>query len=150
MPGRGPGHLHREYYFSGKFASATGITVSPRYSGGEVVRSVDHGTYKTVIHRPVFDGLIGDRKDGFIQIEWQTRHGVLPPVIEDGIDFTGDGKEDFAFRLDTTAGSGTLTPHNPSVIAVQTLVKVNQGWVARIHLRKVPEGLTSKTMSDAD
>lgn len=123
-------------YFSGKLASATGITVSPWFSGGEIVRSIDHGMYRTVIRRPVFDGLIGESKEGFIQIEWQPVT-VLPPVIEDGIDFTGDGKEDFAFRLDTAAGTGALTPRNPSVIAIQTLVKVNQGWVARIQLRKV-------------
>ena len=123
-------------YFSHKFASATGITVSPRFSGGEIVRSIDHGAYRTVIRRPVYDGLIGERKNGFIQIEWQSLT-VLPAVIEDGIDFTGDGKEDFSFRLDTIAGSGKLTPHDPSVIAVQTLVKVNQGWVVRIQLRKV-------------
>ncbi|MBI4633804.1 MAG: hypothetical protein HY742_07925 [Deltaproteobacteria bacterium] len=123
-------------YFAARLASATGVTISPRYSGGEIVRSVDHGAYRTVIHRPVFDGLIGERKDGFIQIEWQPVT-ALPPVIEDGIDFTGDGKADFAFRLDTAAGQGTLTPVNPSVIALQMLLKVNQGWVARIQLRKV-------------
>jgi len=39
-------------YLSDKLASATGITVSPRYSGGEVIRSIDHGTYKTILHRP--------------------------------------------------------------------------------------------------
>ncbi len=123
-------------YFSAKLASATGITISPWFSGGEIVGSIDHGTYKTVIHRPVFDGLIGESKEGFIQIEWQPVT-ALPPVIEEGIDITGDGKEDFAFRLDTAAGTGALTPRNPSVIAIQTLVKVNQGWVARIQLRKV-------------
>ncbi len=123
-------------YFTAKLASATGITISPWFSGGEIVGRIDHGTYKTAIRRPVFDGLIGERKEGFIQIEWQPVT-VLPSVIEEGIDFTGDGKEDFAFRLDTTTGRGTLTPRNPSVIAIQTLVKVNQSWVARIQLRKV-------------
>lgn len=122
-------------YFEAKLASATGVTVSPRYSGGEIVRSIDRGAYRTVIHRPVYDGLIGERKDGFIQIEWQPVT-ALPPVIEDSIDVTGDGKEDFSFRLDTAAGKGTLTPVNPSVIGLQLLVKVNQGWVARIELRK--------------
>ncbi len=123
-------------YFAARLASATGITISPRFSGGEIVRSVDHGAYRTLIHRPVYDGLIGERKDGFIQIEWQPVT-ALPPVIEDSIDFTDDGKADFAFRLDTAAGQGTITPANPSVIAVQTLVKVNRGWVARIQLRKI-------------
>ena len=82
-------------YFSGRLASATGVTISPWYSGGEIVRSIDHGAYRTLIRRPVFDGLIGERKEGFIQIEWQPVT-ALPPVIEDGIDYTGDGKEDFS------------------------------------------------------
>ena len=124
-------------YLSGKLASATGITVSPRYSGGEVIRSIDHGTYKTILHRPVFDGLIGERRDGFIQIEWQPVT-ELPPLIEDAVDFTGDGKEDFSFRLDTVAGRGAITPRNPSVVALEWVVKVNQGWVARVQLRKKP------------
>jgi len=123
-------------YLSAKLASATGVTVSPMYSGGEIVRSIDHGAYRTVIRHPVFDGLLGERKEGFIQIEWQPVT-EFPLLIEDKIDFTGDGKEDFAFRLDTANGKGTLTPRNPSVIAVQMLVRVNQGWVARIQLRKV-------------
>ena len=124
-------------YLSGKLASATGITVSPRYSGGEVIRSIDHGTYKTILHRPVFDGLIGERRDGFIQVEWQPVT-ALPPLIEDAVDFTGDGKEDFSFRLDTVAGPGAITPRNPSVVALEWVVKVNQGWVARVQLRKKP------------
>ncbi len=124
-------------YFSGRLASATGITVSPRYSGGEVIRSIDHGTYKTMIHRPVFDGLFGERRDGFIQIDWQAVT-VLPPMIEEVVDFTGDGKGDFSFRLDTAAGRGALTPFNPSVVAMERLVKVGKGWIVRIELRKMP------------
>ena len=124
-------------YLSGKLASATGITVSPRYSGGEVIRSVEHGAYKTILHRPVFDGLIGERRDGFIQVEWQPVT-ALPTLIEDAVDFTGDGKEDFSFRLDTAAGRGAITPRNPSVVALEWVVKVNQGWVARVQLRKNP------------
>ena len=79
-----------------RLASATGITVSPRFSGGEVIRSVDHGTYKTVIHRPVFDGLIGERRDGFIQIEW---HPVtaLPPSDRGGHRLYG--RREGGFRL---------------------------------------------------
>jgi len=122
-------------YFTGKFASATGITVSPRLTGGEIFRTIDHGTHWTLIHRPVFDGLTGERKDGLIQVEWQPVM-ALPAMIEESIDFTGDGKEDFSFRLDTATGRAALTPRNASVIALQTLVKVHQGWVARIELHK--------------
>lgn len=120
---------------TGYLASVTGIKVSPRFTGGEVVRTIDHGAYKTLIHRPVFDGLTGERRDGFIQIEWQPVT-ALPPVIEEEIDFTGDGKGDFTCRLDDAAGKCELTAKSPSVISVQTLVRVKGGWLARFELRK--------------
>ena len=63
-------------FFSYKFASATGIKVSPRYTGGEIVKVVDHGTYRTIIHRPVYDGLTGEREEGFIQIKWESIDGI--------------------------------------------------------------------------
>ena len=122
-------------YFTGRLASATGITVSPRYSGGDVMRSIDHGAYRTVVRRPVFDGLFGERQEGFIQIEWQPLT-ALPPMIEEAVDFTADGKEDFTFRLDTVAGTSALTPRNPTVVSLERLVRVNQGWLARVYLRK--------------
>ena len=125
------------HYFSARLVSATGVTVSPWYSGGEVIRTVNHGMYKTIIHRPVFDGLIGKREDGFIQVEWMPVT-ALPRVIEDKIDFNGDGKEDFTFRLDTAAGTGTLTAHSSSVIGMIRLVKVKDGWVTRIQLQNIP------------
>ena len=81
-------------------------------------------------------GLTVERKDGFIQIEWQPVT-TLPQVIRDSIDYTGDGKEDFAFLLDTVAGRGTLPPRNPSAVSLQMLVRVNKGGVARIPFRRV-------------
>jgi len=123
-------------YFTARLASATGVTVSPWYTGGEVLRTVDHGTYKTIIHRPVFDGLIGKREDGFIQVEWMPL-AEIPPVINEKIDYNGDGREDFTFKLDTQAGTGTLTAHSPSVIAVTLLTKVKNGWLVRIQLQNI-------------
>ncbi len=77
-------------YFSRKLASATGVTVSPRITGGEVVQVNDHGAYKALVHRPVFDGLTGDRSTGFIQINWEGAGG-LPPVVEERVDLGGNG-----------------------------------------------------------
>ena len=34
-----------------------GLKISDRWSGGEIVQTIEHGTYQTAIHRPVFDGL---------------------------------------------------------------------------------------------
>lgn len=38
--------------FGKTLASATGLKPSPWLGGGENVRTIDHGTYKTVIHSP--------------------------------------------------------------------------------------------------
>jgi hypothetical protein len=116
--------------------SATGIKVSPWYTGGEVVKVVDHETYTTRIHRPVFDGLIGDRDEGFIQIRWEARSG-LPPVIREEIGYSGKGRADFAVTLNTATGAATVAGYHPAVGPVIRAVRLDNGWVVRIALKKV-------------
>ena len=120
-------------YFSYKLVSVTGMKVSPRFTGGEVVRTIDHNTYKTLIHRPVFDGLIGERNDGFIQINWDPLEG-LPPVIEEKIDYNGDKVEDFLIRFETQTAKATLTAYNPSVKGIENTYILKNGRAARILL----------------
>ena len=48
----------------------TGLTVSPRLTGGETAQVINHDEYRTVIHQPVFQGLIWERDEGFVQIDW--------------------------------------------------------------------------------
>ena len=122
-------------YFSGKLASATGLTVSPWFSGGEIVRMIDHGTYKTYIHRPVFDALIGERREGFIQLNWEPFAG-LPPVIQEKIDYNSDNREDFLITLNTKTGEASLASNNPAVLPVQQSFRLKKGWAVRILLQK--------------
>ncbi|HTY24814.1 MAG TPA: hypothetical protein VMC85_16915 [Desulfomonilaceae bacterium] len=122
-------------YFSYKFASATGIKVSPRYTGGEIVKVVEHGTYTTIIHRPVYDGLLGERKDGFIQIKWKSVAG-LPPVIHETVDYDGDNKADLLVTLDTATGETMVVGYNPAVVSVKKTYRLDTGWAVRILLRK--------------
>jgi hypothetical protein len=122
-------------YFSGKLASATGITVSPWFSGGEIVRTVDHGTYKTYLHRPVFDALIGERREGFMQLNWEPYEG-LPSVIQEEIDYNGDNRTDFRITLDTHTGNKTLTTQNPSVLSTEGPYRLKKGWAVRVRLKK--------------
>jgi hypothetical protein len=122
-------------YFSRKLVSATGIKVSPRLTGGEIVKVIDHGQYKTLIHRPVFDGLIWERKNGFIQVAWEPITG-LPPVVVEKIDFDRDDKPDFLLTLDTRSGQCSLTAYNASVLSVDRLYKLEKGWAVRVGLRK--------------
>ncbi len=120
---------------SARFALSTGLVVSPRYTGGDVAKTVDHGTYKTLVHRPVFDGLIAERKEGFIQINWEATADT-PPVIREGIDFNGDGKDDFLITVDTQTGTFELTPYSPSVGSIERTYKLKRGWAVRVHLTR--------------
>ena len=65
---------------AGKLVAVTGLRVHPIYTGGEIARTIDHGQYQTLIHRPVFDGLIGQRNTGFVQIKWQPKDANLPAI----------------------------------------------------------------------
>ncbi|MEN6319287.1 MAG: hypothetical protein ABFD82_11100 [Syntrophaceae bacterium] len=118
-------------------ASATGVIVSPRYSGGEIVRTVNHGTYTTAVHRPVFDALIGQTKTGFIQVNWLPAAG-LPPVITETVDFNGDGKADFTIVLNTKSGEASLADKAATVLSLEKTYHLRDGWAARINLQRKP------------
>ena len=122
-------------YFSKTLASATGVTVNPRFSGGEIIKTIDHKNYKTDIHRPVFDALIGQKKEGFIQINWEPAVG-LPQVISEGFDYNNDGKEDFVVTLNTSTGETTLVKGNPAIIGIEKSYHLKNGWAVRILLRQ--------------
>jgi len=124
-------------YLSRALALATGITVHPKYSGGEVRKIVEHGSYRTFIHRPVFDALIGEKKDGFIQIRWEPA-ASLPKVISEGIDYSGDGREDFIVTLDTATGKTTLVKNNQAVLNGEKSYHLSNGWAVRVLLKNQP------------
>src|SRR5512136_1900572 len=63
------------------FISATGLKTSANWTGGEVAQTIDHGTYQTEVHRPVFDALIGERRQGFVQVAWRPPE-ALPARID--------------------------------------------------------------------
>jgi hypothetical protein len=121
-------------FFSRALVSATGMKVSPWWTGGEVLKTTDHGSYRTLIHRPVFDGLLGQRREGFIQINWEPLAG-MPPVVEEAVDYDGDSKEDFSVRVDTKTGENALVKTNPLVMSIEKAVKLDNGWVVRVLLK---------------
>ena len=124
-------------YFSRTLATATGITVSPLYSGGNIVKVIDHGAYKTSIHRPVFDSLIGQTEKGFVQINWDPA-ARLPSEIKEGIDFNGDGQEDFVVTLNTATGQAALASANPAVLSIEKSYRLRNGWAVRVLLTRQP------------
>jgi len=126
--------LLQEPSLSGPLIAASGLTTSPWYSGGEVVRTVDHGAYQTQIHRPVFDALIGERKEGFVQVAWSPL-GALPARIDEEIDADGDGQADFRVEVDTPNKESTLTSHASWVLDLEGTYRLEDTLAVRVRLR---------------
>jgi hypothetical protein len=121
-------------YFSHKLVGATGLKISPWFSGGEIVQTIDRGAYKILQHRAVFDGLIGQKTEGFVQIDFAPLAG-LPDRINEKIDFDLDGKIDFALEYDVVANTAVITAHNPRVISLAGCHVLKERRAVRVRLR---------------
>jgi hypothetical protein len=117
-------------------ASVTGVQVSPWFSGGEVVRTIDHDSYKTLVHRPVFDGLFSERAQGFVQVDWVAApHRSLPAELRERFDVDGDGKPDAAVSVETASSTTRLETLQPWVLGADELIVAEQDRILRIRLR---------------
>ena len=116
------------------FISATGLTLSPWIDGGKVVQTIDHGTYQTHVHRMVFDALIGERKEGFVQVDWLPPD-ALPARLDEEIDADGDGQADFRIEVGTAAKEVTLTPYAPWVLELEGIYKLEDFLAVRVTLK---------------
>jgi len=123
--------------FSRAIVAATGLKVSPWYLGGDVVRETTHAGYRTVLRRPVFDGLIGQRSKGFVQVEWFPAEGAaLPASLREDVDYDGDGSTDFTVDLDTVANRALVTSASPRVLGLERVYKTSPERVIRVALRR--------------
>ena len=122
--------------FTGKLVAITGLHVHPIYTGGEVAQTIDHGHYQTLVHRPVFDGLIRERDTGFVQIRWQAKDANLPERIDEQIDFDGDGTADVRVQLNTITDTTTLDPLDSRVLAAHDVIRVQNSRILRVDLRR--------------
>jgi hypothetical protein len=115
--------------------TSTGLILSPTYTGGEVMQTIDRVTYQTQVHRMVFDDvLIGERRQGFIQVDWSPADD-LPAHIDEEIDADGDGQADFRAEVDTARRETTLTPYAPWVLALQGTYRLEESLAIRVALR---------------
>lgn len=109
---------------------------SPRFTGGEVARSIDHGSYRTVLHRPVFDGLVGERADGFVQIDWvPVEKQSLPSAIVEDLDINGDGSSEVSVRIDTASGHVRLARKAPWVLDPEPVISIDSERILRLGLQ---------------
>jgi hypothetical protein len=124
-------------FFAKGLVSATGLTVSPRFTGGEVARRIDRHDYLTAIHRPVFDGLVAERSTGFIQVDLKkVSEEPFPEIIDERVDYDHNGKIDFQLQVNTRTGRVNLKPLMPSVIKVERIYQLPEGYAVRIILKE--------------
>jgi hypothetical protein len=114
--------------------SATGLKHSANWSGGEVVQTLEHGAYRTEIHRPVFDALIGEHKEGFVQVAWRPPD-ALPARIDEQIDVDADGQADFRIELMTASKQASLTPYSPNVVELEGVYDLGETLAIRVRLK---------------
>ena len=119
-----------------KLVDFTGLKVSPLYTGGEVVQTIGHEGYETLIYQPVFSGLVRERKNGFVQIGWKATGDRLPESIDDTIDFDRDGKNDFRVKLNTTTNQGQLEAETAEVVALGKILVLKNERIVRVSLKK--------------
>jgi hypothetical protein len=117
-------------------AKDTGIQISPHFSGGEIRQTVDHGSYKTLIHRMVFDGLVNERSKGFVQIDWVPQEKQqLPAAIEEELDIDGDGSNDISIHVDASDGKARMLWQASYVIGLESLIAAGPERILRVQLR---------------
>ena len=118
----------------GPLVSALGLKTSANWTGGEVVQTIDHGTYRTEIHRPVFDALIGEREEGFVQVAWRPADSV-PARIDEEIDADADRRADFRIELETATRQASLTPYSPDVVHLEGVYRLGERFAIRVTLK---------------
>lgn len=122
-------------FFSETLAKATGVVVSPQFTGGNVINTISHDKYNTLIHRSVFDGLLEEKKNGFVQLEW-TPLDKLPSQVKEDIDFDGDGNKDFNVEFDSSTCKAAITSYNPKVTKLEGCYKFKNSIAIRVSITK--------------
>lgn len=120
--------------FSGALAKLPFMKINPRYTGGEVAFQKVTPGCTLVVHKPVFNGLIGERKTGFVQVDWR---GKIPETFIDTIDFNGDSIPDFAVRINTSEDKSEIIPINSEVLDLNVSTETSYGWTVRVRLKKI-------------
>jgi hypothetical protein len=115
---------------------ATGVKVSPWYTGGEVARTLERPGYVVKVHVPVFRGFFGDRAVGFVQVRLEAAARALPPGLDESLDVDGNGAPDVRLRLDATTAALRVEALSPRVAGESELMDLGQAKVVRVPLHR--------------
>ena len=96
-----------------------------------------HAYPETRIHQTVFQALIGERREGFVQVDWAPID-ALPDTIDEEIDYDGDGSADFRVEFDTQARQADITSYSEQVISLEGIYQVREEALAiRVRLENI-------------
>jgi hypothetical protein len=119
--------------FSASAAKLPFMKINPNYTGGEVAHQVISSGCTLDIRKPVFDGLLGERNKGFVQIDWR---GNIPEIINDTIDYNFDETPDFEINIDRLKLKTSLVTMNNRVKDIIISTPTSYGWAIRVKLIK--------------
>jgi hypothetical protein len=117
--------------FSNTVSRLPFMKLNPRYTGGEVVRQIVNESCTLDIRKPVFNGFLKERHSGFVQLDWR---GGIPEMINDTIDYDGDGKKDFSILINRKMSTTDLKSLNSRVKDIVISTPTSYGWAVRISL----------------
>jgi hypothetical protein len=109
------------------------MKINPNYTGGVIEKQLVEKSCTLDIRKPVFDGLIGERQKGFVQLDWR---GNIPDRIVDTIDYNQDQIPDFLITINRTNSETFLNVFNNKVLGVGVSTPTSYGWAVRISLKK--------------
>jgi hypothetical protein len=119
--------------FSKSLAQLPFMKINPNYSGGEIAFSEIQPACTLVVRKPVFDGLLSERKHGFIQVDWR---GQIPEIINDTIDYDSDNNPDFIITVNSASSYTEIESLNKQVKDINVSTPTSYGWAIRINIEK--------------
>ena len=121
--------------FAKQLAKLPFMKINPIYKGGEVARITSDSTLKITINKPVFEALIGESSEGFVQIKFEC-DSLLPEIIRQNIDFNNDGVQDFKLAVNTKTSDTQFEALNKKdVIGLGISTMVKDYWIVRVEVR---------------
>lgn len=125
------------YFGLGSFATGFSklpfMKLNPNTSGGEVAGEVVMDNCTLVIRKPVFEGFLGERRKGFVQVDWR---GEVSENINDTVDFNFDQIPDFNILINRDLNDASLIAFNPVVKDIGISTPTSYGWSVRVRINK--------------
>jgi hypothetical protein len=119
--------------FSSSAAKLPFMKINPNFTGGEISHQMISEGCTLDIRKPVFNGLIGERKHGFVQLDWR---GNITDKLNDTVDYDLDGVPDFYIFIDRKESKTEIEPFSDKVKDIRISTPASYGWAVRVDLLK--------------